>query len=87
MREKLKELGSDRRHAFIAKIILFSFKKGFINELHLKTVLLVKVICEGKQVANHVWLTCGRRIYALLPQVGQWLKFDARITNFLKECD
>lgn len=84
MREKLKELGSDRRYTFIAKIKLFSFKKGFINRLPLKTVLLVKVMCEGKQVANHVWLTCGRRIYALLPQVGQWLKFDARVTKYLK---
>ena len=87
MREKLKELGSDRRYTFMAKIKRFSFKKGFINELPLKTVLLVEVICNGNIVFDHIWMTCGRRIYALLPQVGQWLQFDARVTKYFKGYD
>ena len=84
MREKLKALGTDRRYTFLAKIKKFSFKKGFINKLPLKTVLLIHVTCENKEVANHVWLTCGRRIYSLLPQIGEWLKFDARVKKYIK---
>lgn len=84
MREELKRLGGGIRHTFTAKISKFSFKSGFRNRLPLKTMLLTKITCEGKVVANHIWMTCGRRVYSILPQVNQWIQFDARVTKYFK---
>ena len=84
MRQGLKKLGSDKRHTFTAKIERFSFRLDFITRLPLRTVLLVDVRCRGRSVAQHIWLTCGRRIYALLPQVGDRIQFDARVTKYQK---
>ena len=85
MREKLKRLGTEKRYTFIARVTAFSFKKGFINNLPLRTVLLTKVMCNGEPVTDHVWMNCGRRIYSLFPQVFQWLQFDARVTKYRRK--
>ena len=85
MREKLKSLGTEKRHTFTARVTAFSFKKGFINKLPLRTLLLTKVMCKGEPVASHVWMNCGRRFYALLPQVFDWLRFDARVTKYRRK--
>ena len=85
MRERLKQLGLDKRYTFIAKVTLFSFKKGFINKLPLRTILFTKIMCGGEPVTDHAWMNCGRRFYSLLPQRRQWLKFDARITKYKRK--
>lgn len=85
MREALKKLGYEKRYKFIARVTAFSFKKGFINKLPLRTILLTKVMCNEEPVASHVWMNCGRRFYALLPQVFDWLQFDARVTKYRRK--
>ena len=85
MREILKSLGSEKRYTFIARVTVFSFKKGFINKLPLKTILLTKVMCEGKPITDHVWMNCGRRFYGLLPQRFQWLQFEARVKIYKRK--
>ena len=82
MRKRLKRLGAEKRYTFIARVTKYSFKRGFINNLPLKTILLTKVMCNGEPVADHVWMNCGRRFCSLLPQVRQWLQFNARITKY-----
>ena len=54
MRERLKQLGLDKRYTFIAKVTSFSFKKGFINKLPLRTILFTKIMCGGEPVTDHV---------------------------------
>ena len=85
MRLVLQQLGTQKRHTFVARVTAFSFKKGFINKLPLRTILFTKVMCDGKPVTDHVWMNCGRRFYALLPQVFQWLQFDARVTKYRRK--
>ena len=85
MRKALEQLGTKKRYTFIAKVTAFSFKKGFINNLPLRTILLTKVMCNGKTVTDHIWMNCGRRFYGLLPQVFEWLQFDARVTKYQRK--
>ena len=85
MRKALEQLGTKKRYTFIAKVTVFSFKKGFINNLPLRTILLTKVMCNGKTVTDHIWMNCGRRFYGLLPQVFEWLQFDARVTKYRRK--
>ena len=85
MRKALEQLGTKKRYTFIARVTAFSFKKGFVNNLPLRTILLTKVICNGETVTDHIWMNCGRRFYGLLPQVFDWLQFDARVTKYRRK--
>ena len=85
MRKALEQLGTKKRYTFIARVTAFSFKKGFINNLPLRTILLTKVMCNGEPVTDHIWMNCGRRFYSLLPQVFDWLQFDARVTKYRRK--
>ena len=61
----------------------FSLKNGFRN-LPLRTILLINVRHNEKLVADHVWLTCGRRIYSAILIPGDLIQFDARIKEYEK---
>ena len=83
VRKLLKSMGTDKRYTFTAIVEKFSLKNGFHN-LPLRTVLLTNVKHEEKLVADHVWLTCGRRIYSAILIPGDLIQFDARIKEYEK---
>ena len=83
VRKLLKSMGTDKRYTFTAIVEKFSLKNGFRN-LPLRTILLTDVRYEGKLVADHVWLTCGRRIYSAILIPGDLIQFDARIKEYEK---
>lgn len=83
VRKLLKSMGTDKRYTFTAIVERFSLKNGFRN-LPLRTILLTNVRHEEKLVADHVWLTCGRRIYSAILIPGDLIQFDARIKEYEK---
>ena len=83
VRKLLKSMGTDKRYTFTAIVERFSLKNGFRN-LPLRTILLTNVRYEGKLVADHVWLTCGRRIYSAVLIPGDLIQLDARIKEYEK---
>ena len=83
MRESLKKLGDDKRHTFTAIVGRFSLKTGF-RGLPLKTIMLLKVKCDGVVVASHVWLTFGRRFHSAVLLPGDLIQFDARVKQYEK---
>ena len=83
MRNKLKKLGGKKRYTFTAVVGRFSLKNGF-RGLPLKTILLLKIKCEGVVVTNHIWLTYGRRFHSAVLMVGDLIQFDARIKEYEK---
>lgn len=84
MREELKKIGFEERHTFTAIVEKFSLKNGF-RGLPLRTILLTNVMHEGIVVANHVWLTCGKRFYSAILLSGDLIQFDARIKEYEKD--
>ena len=83
MRNELKRIGSEERHTFTAVVEKFSLKNGF-RGLPLRTILLTSVKCGEEYVANHVWLTCGKRFYSAILLPGDLIQFDARIKEYEK---
>ena len=83
MRKELKKIGCEERHTFTAIVEKFSLKNGF-RGLPLRTILLTNVMHEGIVVANHVWLTCGKRFYSAILLPGDLIQFDARIKEYEK---
>ena len=83
VRKLLKSMGTDKRYTFTAIVEKFSLKNGFRN-LPLRTILLTEVRYEEKLVTDHVWLTCGRRIYSAILMPGDLIQLDARIKEYEK---
>lgn len=82
MRIELKKL-SGSRLTFTAKVGSFSTKSsyGYIKE----TVCLVDVkFSDGSFATDHTWQTLGKQIKDLNLNEGDSIKFDARITSYIK---
>ncbi len=52
-----------KRMRFVGTVARYGHKPGWLAPEH--TILLLKVKCAGKLVADHVWLTVGKRLQAL----------------------
>lgn len=58
MREKLKAIGTDKRHTFTGVFQGVGLKKNFhgrVNAFYLLTILFSAVACEGRIVTEHLW--------------------------------
>ncbi len=70
-----------KRGEFLATVARFGTKTGWKGGV-IKTVLLTNVMLDGKQVADHVWFACGKRLSGL--KEGDVVKFQARVQEYVK---
>ena len=83
MREKLAELVGTRC-SFQGEFVRFGKKSGYKGILI--TILLKDIIDVGsdKIVTDHLWFTQGKRFEKLSLREGDIVRFDARITGYVK---
>lgn len=82
-RGALKEFLGQRRR-FKGVFVRVGKKRGWKAPL---TTLLLSDIVDvktGKSVADHLWFTMGKRFGTLSLQPGDIVKFDARVTEYVK---
>lgn len=79
MRTALKKLGGQDRHRFEARVERFGSKRGYQGrEVH--TVLLRDVTCDGQEMTDHLWMTCGKWSQSL--REGMRIAFNARVAPY-----
>jgi hypothetical protein len=83
MREELAKIAGQRRR-FEAVFERFGKKTGYKCEL--TTILLkdVRDLASGRIVTDHLWFTDGKRFQTLQLQPGDHVRFEARVTEYLK---
>lgn len=83
MRAELAKLNGKRRR-FKGVFVRFGKKAGYKEPLI--TILLKDVvyIASGKVVADHLWFTMGKRFSLLELKEGDVIRFDARVTSYVK---
>jgi hypothetical protein len=83
MREELAKIAG-RRRRFEAVFDKFGKKAGYKGML--TTILLIDVrdLVSGKVVTDHLWFTDGKRFQSLQLQQGDHVRFEARVTEYLK---
>ena len=83
MREELAKLCGVRRR-FEAVFERFGKKTGYRDVL--TTILLkdVRVVASRKLVTDHLWFTLGKGFEALNLVQGDVVRFDARVTEYIK---
>ena len=79
MRKELKAIGNRSRHQFEAVVERFGSKNGWTGA-SVETVLLRDLTCDGRVVADHVWMTRGKWADGLAP--GMRIAFDARVGTY-----
>lgn len=83
MREELAKLHGLRRR-FQGVFERFGTRSGYKGIL--TTILLRDImdVASGKVLTEHVWLTMGKRFEKLNLKEGDVVRFDARVTDYLK---
>jgi hypothetical protein len=83
MREGLAKIEGSRR-MFQGVFVRFGKKRGFKGPL--TTILLkdIQDIVARKVVTDHLWFTMGKRMARLDLKEGDVVKFEARVTEYLK---
>lgn len=83
MRQELAKIAGCRR-CFQGVFVRFGTKAGFKHPL--TTVLLKDIvdIAAGKVVTDHAWFTMGKRMAELNLKEGDVVRFEARVTQYLK---
>jgi hypothetical protein len=83
VREELAKIAGQRRR-FEAVFDRFGQKAGWKGTL--TTILLTDVrdLVSGKVVTDHLWFTDGKRFQSLQLQPGDHVRFEARVTEYLK---
>jgi len=83
MRNKLAKRDGLRRR-FQGCFVRFGAKSGYKGPV---TTVLLKDIVEvasGEVVADHLWFTMGKRFESLKLEPGDTVRFDARVTDYIK---
>jgi hypothetical protein len=83
VREELAKVCGQRK-SFQGVFVRFGRKPGYKGS---ETTILLTHICDiasRKLVTDHVWLTMGKQLQKLDLKVGDILRFDARVTEYLK---
>jgi len=83
MREKLARMDGVRRR-FQGVFVRCGTKSGYKGVL--TTILLkdVTLVGSGQIVTDHIWFTMGKRFERLDLQEGDVVRFDARVSEYLK---
>lgn len=88
MREKLKAIGTNKRHTFTGVFQGAGLKKSFhgrVNAFYLPTILFSAVACEGRVVAEHLWCNYTQQFSDIGElTIGDVVSFDARVTEYTK---
>jgi hypothetical protein len=85
MREELKKLKDSGRLIYIGRVERFGTKPGY-EHTSIPTVLLKDIECvnTGIIVTDHIWLTVRKRLSAAHLEIGDYVRFKARVTPYLK---
>ena len=85
MRIELKNLGSEKRYTFTARVGRQGTKSGWQGEV-VHTILLhnVRLKENGKKVTNHIWFTFGLNFEDSECQEGDMISFSARVSTYNK---
>lgn len=83
MRAKLAKYFGERR-TFQGVFKRFGSKSGYKGPV--KTILIVNLVdaVTKKALTDHIWFTCGIQFDRLDLREGDVVRFDARITKYLK---
>ena len=84
MREKLKNLGDDERHVFVATFERFGTKHGYKGEE--KTVLLsdVRLVETNEILTDHLWFNATKGFLNVKPKKGDKIQFQGRVEWYEK---
>lgn len=85
MRIELKNLGSEKRYTFTARVGRQGTKPGWQGEI-IDTILLnnVKLKENGKEVTSHIWFILGTNFENSECQEGDIIEFSARVSYYEK---
>lgn len=84
MRRALEKI-EGKRTTFTAVFERFGTKRGWKG--YLEDTILVKEVVELETniiVAGHLWFTVGKRLANIQFQEGDKIRFDARVTSYIK---
>lgn len=83
MRRELAKLKGGR-YAFQGVFVRFGTRSGYQHPLN--TVLLrdIRMVDTEKIIADHIWLTEGKRLARLDLKEGETIRFEARVTPYVK---
>lgn len=86
MRKKLKEIGSDSRERYNAKIGRCGIKYNNFKNAPERTLLLNNVtLAENAEiVTDHLWVTVGKTLAGLDLKAGDIITFNARVGVYKK---
>ena len=82
MRELLKEI-KNVRATFTAEFVRYGTKSGYVSNIETLLFKNVKDL-EGKLLTDHIWFTTNKSFDKLKLNVGECIKFDARVKNYEK---
>ncbi|MFX0132094.1 MAG: hypothetical protein ACFFDN_00480 [Candidatus Hodarchaeota archaeon] len=84
MRKELqKKFELNQREKYKATFERFGSRPGYKKPI--KTVLLKKIVDKtGKEVADHLWIDCGKRLDKLDLKEGEMIQFFARVKDYGK---
>lgn len=84
MRKQLANINGDRK-TFEGVFVRFGTKNAY-KGYPIPTLLLkdIKDASKGIIVADHLWFTVGKRLSKIQFQEGDIIRFDARVTPYIK---
>lgn len=85
-RIKLKEIGKDERHRYIATVGRVGVKRNSYKGYGERTILLkdIKLLGSDDVITDHLWLTCGVTLKKLDLKAGDSIEFNARVASYYK---
>ena len=83
MRFKLAQYKYQRRR-FEGTFERFGVKAGYKGPLRTLVLLNVKDVLTQQEVCDHLWFTVGKQLYKLNLQEKDVIRFDARVTRYVK---
>ncbi|MBB1079187.1 hypothetical protein H5S09_03855 [Limosilactobacillus sp. STM2_1] len=85
MREKLKELGSQKRHEFIGEFVRLGYKNSFRTFRATLMLANVKLVENDELVTDHLWFNYTKSFLKLGElKEGDLIKFNARVNGYDK---
>jgi hypothetical protein len=83
MRFKLAQYKGQRRR-FEGTFERFGIKSGYKGPLRTLVLLKVVDVLTREEVCDHLWFTVGKQLDRLDLKEGDIIRFDARVTRYLK---